>query len=471
MSLVNQFREYLQEQKLVEHGDRIILGVSGGPDSLTMLDLFVKIKDEYQLELIVFHLNHMFRKEAQAEADFVSGKAKEYNLPEIIEAFDLPQYIKKEGLSPEEAARRVRFKLLRKWVERARADKVALAHHRDDLVETVFLNLLRGTGLKGLAGIKPISEWEGFTLIHPLLPIKRQQIEEYCQKKTLNPRLDSTNLEIIYTRNKIRHRLLPYLEKEFNPALKEVVSRMAEIVRAEDNFLSSLAGEKLRSVMLEESSRQIILSLAGLQGLATVLRNRVIKAVLARLKGNNIDLYYPSYRAIDQLITRGSTGKFIGLKGNIRIKRSYDRLIIEQGLPAERTTEFLLEMPLAGELVLPVGKKISSEVRPIFHDWLKEAGKQRACICDFELIELPLLVRNRRKGDRFIPYGMKGEKKIKDFFIDQKVPVEERDSIPLVTDGRGKIIWVAGLRMDDRYRVTARTERVLKLAIIDLEGI
>jgi len=471
LELLLRFKEYLAKNNLIKKGDSILLGVSGGPDSLTMLHLFVKIKKEYRLDLVVFHLNHMFRKEASNEAAFVKKQAENYGLEAVIEEFNVPQYIKKKGLSPEEAAREIRFKFMQKWASKFKLKKIALAHNRDDLVETVFLNVIRGTGLKGLTGIEPVTSYGELLVIHPLLNIYRQEIEAYCQLNGLSPVYDPTNKENMYTRNKLRNEVIPYLEREINPGLKGVIARMAENIRVEENYLSQRAKEEFRELLVEKTNRELILSLSGIKEQHVAIRNRVLKKAIGLLKGNYIDLYSKHYQDINRLILEGQTGKYIELIDDIRVRLSYDKLIIEKGNSYQTDFKgFSYELPVPGQVSLPDGQVLTAEEFDELPEWRTISSKPEICICDQEKLQLPLLIRNRKPGDRFQPLGMKGLKKIKDFFIDEKIPANKRDSIPIICDNSGQIIWIAGYRMDDRYKVTKKTNKLLKLRINYQEG-
>ncbi len=471
MELLTRFKEYLVKNNLIKEGDSVLLGVSGGPDSLTMLDLFTKIKGEYCLNVVVFHLNHMFRNEAFTEAVFVKNQTENYGLKAIIEEFDVPKYIKNEGLSPEEAAREVRFKLMKKWVRELKLQKIALAHNRDDLVETVFLNLIRGTGLKGLVGIEPVTIHGQIEVIHPLLSIYREEIEEYCRHNGLKPVYDQTNKKNIYTRNKLRNEVIPYLEKEINPGLKAVIARTAEHIGVEENYLSRLADKKLDELIINKKHKEITLNLQGFKKSHIVLRNRIIKKAIGLVKGDYIDIYSAHYEEIDKLIQRGQTGKYVELTDGISVRLLYDNLIIEKRDDCREELEaFSYKLSVPGKIILSAGLEITAEVFEVLPEWKTISARPEVCICDLGKIEQPLTVRNRKPGDRFRPLGMKGFKKLKDFFIDEKIPERERNKIPIILDNSGQLIWVGGLRMDDRYKVTGETNKFLKLGINYQEG-
>ena len=469
MDLLEQFENYIIREKLINRGDSLILGVSGGPDSMTMMDLFSHVKDKYDLGIVIFHLNHRFRQEAKAEALFVEKKAKYYGFKVVIEEFDVPEYIKKEDLSPEEGARKVRFKLLAKLAEKLDIKKIAVAHNKDDLVETVFLNLIRGTGIKGLTGIDPVSENYGLTIIHPLLEIPRKSIEYYCREKGLETRLDASNKENIYTRNKIRNLILPQIEEDINASVKDVVYRMANNIREEEDFLQRYSYTHFKDCIVERNEEKIILSLPKLQKEERPIRRRIIQNAVKELKGNIIDLYSVHYQAVEKLIITGETGKTITLKGNNIIRTSYKQLIFEKDKGIQGGFDFSYNLAIPGKIETK-DFILSAEFLEMDTQWRKLAVKKNTCICDFGKIELPLIARNRQQGDSFIPFGMKGSKKIKDFLIDEKVPTRKRDKIPIIMDNTGEIIWVAGYRSDDRFKVDNKTEKLVKLGIIFTGG-
>ncbi|ACL68817.1 tRNA lysidine(34) synthetase TilS [Halothermothrix orenii] len=462
MELLKKFREYINHHKLIKKGDGVLVGVSGGPDSLTLLDMLVRVKDEYGLKLVVFHLDHKFRQEAAREARYVSNITNNYGLKCIIEEFDVPGLMNDEGLSPEEAARKVRFNLMIKWVNSLNLNKIAVAHNKDDLVETVFLHMFRGTGLKGLTGIDPVSRIGGVEVIHPLLNIYRQEIMDYCQRRNLNPVYDPTNQETIYTRNKIRHHIIPYIEDEINPGLKDVIYQMAEVVREENNFLDYQAEKNLKKVLVDKGQDYVILSLEKLFKLPLVIRRRITSLVNSKLKGEDNNLYRKHYEMVENLIKSKVTGKRFDLPDGVVVEKSYDKIIFRKN---KKINEYCINFNIPAEIDLPRGiiLKVSEEKLP--SNWRQLVQNPGICLCDLEKIELPLIVRPRKPGDRFIPLGMKGYKKVKNFFIDEKIPRYQRENIPVILDNKGRIIWLAGLRMDDRFKITDDTKKIVRFEI------
>ncbi|MFW6308580.1 MAG: tRNA lysidine(34) synthetase TilS [bacterium] len=463
MDLKRRFKQFLREKSLINTGETLLLGVSGGPDSLTMLDLFFRLREqnESDFEFVVFHLNHCFRSGAAQEAEFVREFCQKRSLEVNIKSFDVPSFAEKEGLTPEEAARKVRFNLMKQLGDELGIKKAALAHNRDDLVETVLFNMFRGSGLGGLKGIEPRSEVQGLTIIHPLLEFSRQEIESYCGFRSLNPVHDPTNEQLIYTRNIIRNKILPLVEEEINPAVKKVIAQMSKIISSVDNFIEQERKKVAGGLILKWTNKSCHLELKKLKSISTVIRRRIIKEIISELKGDPDDIYFEHYRAVDDLIFNSETGKKINLKEDIGIIKIYDELIIYQGRREEETENYCFELPVPGQVQVP-GSRI---IQAAFADGLREKNRSTVCYCDLANIKLPLKVRNRRAGDRFQPLGMKGRKKVKDFFIDEKIPVHKRDLIPLVVDDKGEIVWIAGLRMNENFKVKKKTEQLIRLEL------
>ncbi len=462
--MLSKFKNYINKEKLVEKQDRLLLGISGGPDSLTMFDLFCRIKDEFSLEIQVFHLDHCFRKEAEQEAEFVAELCRERAVKAIIKKYNIPELIEKEGFSPEEAARKVRLQFMFQIIEKEKLDKIALAHNKDDLVETVFLHMFRGTALSGLTGIDPVSRIKGKKIIHPLLEISRSEIEKYCQYRNLKPIRDKSNKETIYTRNKIRHNIIPLIEKQINPGLKDNIFQMAKILREEDRYLEKEADREKKNIQIMKDENKIELSLPELKKLSPVIRRRIIKQVIFEIKNSPKDIYYHHYQAVEDLILNSDTGKKLDFIENISIIKLYEKIIIMKGTIDKYKEDYCYQLTIPCSIKLPDDKSIKVEY--VDKENLKDQFKDpTVCFCDVSKVSLPLKVRNRNKGDRFQPLGMEGSKKIKDFFIDKKIPFYKRENIPLIVDNKNRIVWIAGLRMDDRFKITDTTNEIIKLKL------
>lgn len=457
---------------LLERGDRVVVGVSGGPDSVALLSILHEFAGEFDLALHVAHLNHMFRgEEACEDARFVMELAGRFGLPVTVDAFDVPSYIKVTGLSPEEASRRVRYEFFERVLFETRSNKLALGHNADDQVETVIMRFLRGAGLAGLAGIPPLRHggrtWN-FVVIRPLLEVTRREIESYCASIGIKPRTDASNQSPIYLRNRVRLQLLPILEG-YNPALRKSLCHMALLMRDEEDYLNGAAGAAFREALLRREDGRLALSIPKLREGHKAIMRRVLRRALSVLCGDPEDFGFEHIEALVELAFCGRTGGKISLPHNILAKKGYNELVIEKksdhwALPpgVEKTliVPGVTEVPELGitfetELISPlVGKP-----------WAGRGDVGREEYFDWEAFIEPIVIRTRKKGDRFMPLGMKGMKKLKSFLIDEKVPAEKRDRIPILVSGDGRIAWVVGYRIDERFRVREGTRQVLRVAV------
>ena len=467
MDLIDDFKKYITQEFSI-HKQKILLGVSGGPDSLCMLDLFDRIKDEFKLDLVVFHLNHQMREDAETDAEFVVSFCNDRGIKVNREKYNVLEFQKNKGLSPEEAARKVRFKLMKNKANSLGIKHIALAHNRDDHVETILLNIFRGSGLVGLTGISPVSFRGDLKIIHPLLYFDREEIEKYCDYRKLNPRLDPTNKQSIYTRNKIRHQVIPYIEKEINPAVKDKINQLAQIVKQENSHLEREAEQVIENIIKKEKKNQITIDLLKLKNLDQVIRRRVLKSLIFRIKEEPVDIYYYHYQALEDLIFKSETGKRLDLTGKVKIKKSYNKLIIKKGEFSISTPEFNILMDVPDFIRLPFGKSLKTEFLVKENvDSNNLRNNDNICFCDTGKVNLPFFVRNRKNGDMFQPLGMKGKKKVKDFFIDEKILPKKRDQIPVIVDSDNQIVWLAGLRMDERIKIDDQTTGVIKITYSD----
>lgn len=451
---------YIERNCLLHEGDRVVVGVSGGADSLCLLHLLRVLAPTYSLQLIVAHLNHCLRPEAGSDMAFVRGVAEKWGFPFEGEALRVRRYSRRHGLTEEEGGRLLRRSFLARIATRHEASVIALGHQRDDQAETVLLRLIRGSGVDGLAGMAPCSNLAGFSLVRPLLGIDRGRIEEYCRQEDLLPRVDSSNLQGGYTRNRIRLELLPFLEKRFNPGIKNTLVSFAGLAAGDRDYFSARA-EDCYNKLARDKGAYTALDRKGLRALHPALRGRVLRLALAR-KGGLREVGYKHIALIDQLLEGGETGCRLDLPGSRRALLSYDQLLV--GLLPTVTTSLgdPLTLPLPGQVQLPGGKAICARVCPR-SEAPTDPGPYRACL-DYDRVGGGLLlVRGRRRGDRFYPQGAPGTKSLKDFFIDQKVPASERPAVPLVTSEKGTILWVAGLRIAHCFRITPATKRVLVL--------
>ncbi len=465
MDLIEDFKDYIIKKNIISKNKdkKILVGVSGGPDSLCLLDLLIRLKKNFKYEIVVFHLNHLMRENAHKDAKFVENFCQQRNLNFIIKKYDVPELMKNKNLSPEEAARKIRLELMEKAAHLHNIEKIALGHNKDDQVETIFMNIFRGTGLTGLTGISPVSDYKNLKLIHPLLNFYRQQIETYCDLRNLSPKIDPTNKKNIYTRNKIRNQLIPYIEKEINSSVKEKVFKMSDIIREENSYLNKISENKLQKIIDKKRKNIISLNLSRLKKLDKVIRRRVLKKAIYFLKDEPGDIYSYHYQAIDDLLFKNGSGKKLDMPGEIKIKKSYNKLLVKKGEFEDISPEIDQKINVPGTVNLSIGVIKTKFLSKNEVDKNNLLNNDKVCYCDADKITLPLYIRKRGKGDRFRPLGMKGTKKLKNFFIDEKIPKSKRDKIPVIIDSEDRIVWIAGLRMDDRFKINNNTSKIIKI--------
>lgn len=443
----------IEKYNMITKGDRVLVGVSGGADSMALLHILKRLRHELGIEIYVAHINHGLRGEdADADAAYVEDICIEWGIPFFLKKACVSELAKEWRLSEEEAGRRVRFSFFDEVLRQIDGNKIALAHHRDDQVETIIHNIIRGTGMEGLRGIKPIRDNK---IIRPLIEVDRVSIEEYLAMENIPYRHDHTNDCTIYTRNKIRHELIPYIEENFNPNFKESIIRMTEIIGDEDEFLSDYVNELIDKNIAVKSDK-VFIPLDFLTSCHVAVKRRIVRTCIDYLCGSVINI---GQKHIDSIldVCNSNTGTSITLPLELTVYRDYNAILLIKGVDKKKV-EFNLELKVPG---LTVIDEISMEIQTRYVDRFE--FKDPYCVyIDGDRISNSLRIRNRLKGDRFRPLGMKGSKKLKDFFIDEKIPKYMRDNIPLVVDGN-TIVWVVGYQISDDYKITDKTKNIIEL--------
>ena len=485
LDLLDRVEKFIKRHRLLRPGDKVLVAVSGGPDSLALLHLLTRLREPWQLTLHALHVNHGLRAEAAEDAAFVEAMGRRWGVPVTVATVDV-RAERKAGESLQQAARRVRYRVLTENARAVGATRVALGHQADDQAETVLMRLLRGAGTTGLAGMRP----RRGPFVRPLLAVTRAEIEAYCREFQLEPRLDPSNWSPHYLRNRIRHHLLPLLERDYNPNIRAVLSRTATLVREEDDLLEALALQAYRRLTSGREGRQgpPALPVEGLRRLPVPLARRVVRRAL-RMAGVNIAAVTAEHVAA--ILALLDAGGAVTVPGGVRVRRDGERLVLERLLPeqllpeqsadrspggtalgtvkaAARGPGFQAELAVPGETRVPqMGLVLQAEiVEPpasgeLVADPRAFSGPEEA-VLDWDRVVPPLVVRSWQPGDRMRPLGLAGSKKLQDLFVDAKVPVHQRGRMPIVADQAG-ILWVAGLRVDERAAVTEKTERVLRL--------
>ncbi len=455
---------FIVGHRLASRHEPLLVAVSGGADSVCLLHILSRLRGELGVTLHVAHLNHQLRgAEADADADYVSGLAGRLGIPATIERRDVGEYQARHRLSREEAAREVRYTFLAEVAGRVGARRVAVGHTRDDHIETVLMHLIRGAGTRGLRGLQPLTELalggSRITVIRPLLPLSHEETAGYCAHHRLAPRIDSTNLSLSPLRNRIRHELLPLLAG-YNPRIADALLRTARIAGDDTSFLE----EQVAGVWEGIARRQgdtVILDRDGFCQLPPSLQRYLLRAAVESLAGNVRDI---EMRHIEGIMAARDkpAGKSLNLPSGLVFSIDYARFLIGRDPAAlspfpALSGEVALNVP--GETELPGGRIKATVMTP--PAVAGDSGGCRACL-DLDKAGDRLVVRTRRRGDRFQPLGMSQPKKVNEFMIDAKVPRPWRQQVPIVCSPE-HILWVVGWRIDDRVKVTGATRRVLLL--------
>jgi tRNA(Ile)-lysidine synthase len=463
-SLESKVRHFIREHRLLSRHKRLLVAVSGGADSVCLLHILVKLQDELNLQLHVAHLNHQLRRGSAADARYVGQLARQLKVPVTIEKRDVKAYRARHHLSLEEAAREVRYGFLAEVAKSIGTDRVAVGHTRDDHIETVLMHLVRGTGTRGLRGLQAISQWryEGgvLTIIRPILELSRQDTAEYCRAYQLLPRLDATNLSLLPLRNRIRLQLLPQL-RSYNPRVDEALLRTAQTAGDELAFLDRESARLWRKVVRREGDTLIIDRREFLK-LPLALRRHLLRTAMEELLGDLRDIETRHIEEIMAVVGKPA-GKRLDLPRGLTLAIDYDRYLLGPD-PAALSPFPALEkgfpLKIPGETIAP-GWRITATVVTSSRAQKQVDSNLAACF-DLDKVGQKLVVRSRRRGDRFQPLGMAEPKKLGEFMVDAKISRYWRERVPIVCSPE-QIVWVVGGRIDDRGKVTEDTKRVLCL--------
>ena len=311
----NKVIETIKKYGLIQAKDKIVLGVSGGPDSITMLDILRQIQEEFDFEIVVAHINHMIRKEAIQDEEYVKKYCEKNSIEFFVKRIDVMSVANNRKIGTEEAGRFVRYEFFDEILKQTESNKIAIAHNKNDKVETIIMHLLRGSGLSGLKGIEPIRE----NVIRPLIECERKEIEKYCDENKLEPRIDKTNFENDYTRNKIRNIVIPYIEKELNPNIIETIDRLSEVVKKEDRYLEKVASNVYEKILIKQEPGQIILELKEFNEQDEVIKSRIILYTVKKLFGSSQGIEKIHINDIIKLCNNNIGNKYLTPNKKIKI--------------------------------------------------------------------------------------------------------------------------------------------------------
>ena len=450
-------KKIIERYNMFSPGDRVLVGVSGGPDSVCLLHILNRCRKEMVLSLHVVHINHGIRKrESKREEKFVSHLAGRMGLPITVKSLDVPSYARRKKLTVEEAARDMRYSALERLAGKLNAKKIALGHTASDQVETVLMHLLRGSGPQGLSGISPVRKLGSTAVVRPLIEVNREEILSYLKKNKLTFCLDSSNRKTEYFRNRIRLKLLPLLRKNYNKNIDGALLRLSEILKEENAYWERVVERVLGKVVSWEAEKILI-------DFKRFLRYNVIvqRRILYRLFGGIVSLN--QIEAIRSLAQKSSQGKRIYLGKRFSVRKEGNFLIFSSS-PERRFKKFNYPLRVPGKNEIE-GLNLTLNTRIV--DFYPVSEKEtNTAYFDIDKINFKkLLLRNRREGDRFRPFGLRGTKKLSDFFIDRKIPRRLRDRVPLLVEGED-ILWVVGIRRADKARITEDTKKILEVRVL-----
>ena len=456
--ILKKVKATISRYEMIQPGDLVVVAVSGGPDSVCLLHILHTLRKELEINLLVAHYDHGLRPgEDASETRFVTSLAESMGVP--FETEKARSLIRRRTPSLEEAARNARYRFLEKVRRGHDAQKIALAHQLNDQAETVLMRMLRGSGPSGLGGIPPCRDQ---MIVRPLIEVGRKEIEAYIKAKKLSYVVDSSNLQASFLRNRIRLELFPLLE-QYQPRLAERLAETAEILRMEDEYLEQIVTAWVDGESDTSPDGEVSISLQAFLDLPLPLKRRAVRQLIERVKKNLRRIGSEHVHSVLTMAEGEKPQATLDLPGKLCVQRTYERLVFKSSSPAKHVAfNYAIRKPGVFPLK-EIGRTLSLEE-------IRVTGPQRpkttpwTAHVDAEKVRFPLRVRNFRPGDRFVPLGMKGHKKIKDFFVDRKVPTAERHATPIVFS-EDTPVWICGYRMDDRFKVAPETKKVLKITL------
>lgn len=475
--MINRVLEHIKSNKLIEKGDRIVIGLSGGADSICLLHMLYCLYKETDIELVAVHVHHGIRgEEADKDEAFVREFCKGLGVELMVYHYDVKLIAKEEGLSEEEAGRKIRYQSFLEASIENKCNKVAIAHNKNDNAETFLFNLFRGSGIKGLTGINPMvtmkTDTGDITIIRPLLFVSREDIEGYLENEGLQYQSDLTNFSDLYTRNKIRNRVLAYVKDNINPGVVEHITRAADMLGEAYDFLDKYTSDRFLHIV-DESDCSFEYDVDELEKEDIVIQKGIIRKILEKLAGRLKDL--EEKHVLDILsLGKKQVGRQIHLPYAMIALKKYDRVKIY--IDSDYNTEYKnnnnkvepVEIEIPGRTFL-VGCDLYIDAK-IFYYEKNETFPQNSCVkwFDCDRIENTLVLRTRKTGDYLQINSQGGRKKLKDYFIDLKIPKEDRDNILLVADGN-HILWIMGYgnRISENYKISDKSNHILSMKLID----
>ncbi|HET7628841.1 MAG TPA: tRNA lysidine(34) synthetase TilS [Bacillales bacterium] len=448
---------FIKRHQLLRKNASVVVGVSGGPDSMALLDYLRSVRCSWGLTLVVASVDHGFRGAESAEdLRYVEDYCRRRDIAFEGASLGLDNG---KGVRVQARAREERYRFFSSIMKKHHADFLALAHHGDDQIETMLMRQVRGSFGLSRAGIPVRRPFSCGEIIRPFLGVDKQQIEKYCEERNIHPRKDPSNESDSYTRNRFRHSVLPFLKRE-NPNVHTRFQLESEVLTADHLFLQSLAEKALNEVEVDRQKDRIACSVKALTRIPIALQRRVIQLILNYLyEETPASLSLIHIEEALHLLTHEQPSGRLDFPRGLRVVRSYDHFIFSYNDHATEAVAYSEVLDVPGKTRCPVGW--------ITADFIADPGDElegpERLICDADLVSMPLFVRSKAPGDRIAANGMKGSKKVKAIFIDQKIPRHLREQWPIVTDSRGNVLWVPGLKHSRLAKPSEGTRRYLAL--------
>ncbi len=453
---------------MLEQGDQVLLGVSGGPDSMALLHLLHSKADVYGIGLHMVHVNHHLRQEAAEEAAYVQQLAERYGVPFRVYDIDVTGYAEVHGMSLEQAGHVLRFQCFEDAKQHWKVNKLALGHHKDDRAESLLLHLIQGCGLDGLAAMPPIDDWnraDGSKLIRPLANVTKQEVLQYCEAQQLKYYIDATNLEPNCLRNQMRLELLP-LMKRYNGQMVDALVRLQDSAQADLDYMEQQVNGLWHEYgVCADEAVQFPAEVFRVQHIA--IQRRLLRLMYEQFCGSTADLYYRQIEQMRTVAMQSDGTQTVTLANGIQFIRQYDTLGLMRQSGQQGQTYDSCSWQWQGQPVVQAwGGIFAAEFcEPTGSQWdgINQKYDYSVVFVDADILAETLQVRGKQAGDVIQPIGMQGHKKVKKLFIDLKVPKEQRDTIPMVVSD-GQIVWIPGYFLSERVRITKKTKRVCKLS-------
>ena len=458
--MLDKVIEYIKENEIIKQGDKILVALSGGPDSVCLLHILHRLKEPFNLKLGAIHINHMLRgEEADNDEKYIIKLCDELGINHYVKRIDIEYVARDTNVSLEVAGRNERYKAFEEIKEKYEYNKIAVAHNANDQAETVLMRIMRGTGLEGLTGIKA-KRADG--IIRPILCLNREEIEEYCEKNNLNPRIDASNYERIYSRNKVRLDILPYMKENFNKDIIDTLNRMTLLLQKDNEFIEEYSN-KCYNIYCENYGEKIKVSKNLFEKEMDSIITRVLIRVFKEISNSyqNFEMKH-IYEVVN--LAKKSTGKKLNLTNKIICENLYGDIIFsKEDKPKEKIEDNEVKINKDDIFNKVIFDDYTIRFEVVENKNKVEFSKNNLIkLFDYDNIEKEIIMRYRKDGDKITPLGMNGSKKLKDIFIDLKIPREKRDTIPIVCFD-DNISWVVGYKTSQLFKVTKNTNKILKI--------